>query len=51
MTKCKVCDKEKETAKTRTVKENGYTGYYDIEVTWCDDCVKSHNYYLMASWG
>lgn len=50
-TTCQSCGKKDKTAKERTIKENGVIGYFDKTVTWCDKCIKSHNYYLMASWG
>ena len=48
---CESCKKEDETVKDTTVKEDGVVGYYDRNVTWCEKCVDSHNYYLMANWG
>jgi hypothetical protein len=51
MQTCNCCKKEKKNVSERSVKENGALGYYDRKVIWCDECVNSHNYYLMASWG
>lgn len=49
--KCDSCGIKDKTTKETTVKENGAIGYYDVKVTWCNKCIKKHNYYLMASWG
>lgn len=48
---CKSCKRNDESVTLRKVKENGVLGYYDIEREWCDKCVASHNYHLMANWG
>jgi len=48
---CGSCKKENHTTKTRKVKENGVVGYYDVNVVWCDNCVNSHNRYLLSTWG
>lgn len=51
MKTCESCKKQKENVTEKTVKENGVIGYYDRKVTYCDECVASHNYYLLADWG
>lgn len=48
---CTSCRQDKGSVRDRTIKENGVLGYYDVNVKWCDECVSSHNYYLLASWG
>jgi len=48
---CESCNKEQETTEKVTIKENGVLGYYNRNVEWCKDCVKSHNRHLLESWG
>lgn len=51
MKTCKCCKQEKDNVTEAVVKGNEVLGYYDVKVEWCEECINSHNYYLMANWG
>jgi hypothetical protein len=49
--KCESCGKADKTVSKRKVREDGVVGYYEVEVCWCNECVRNHYRFLLENWG